>query len=116
MSGYSSGLVEVQEQILAKSTYSMVFPANTASQLESITHPFGLTPLIDYKISVDGGTTFFSPTSYREVGVTFSIISCYADDSYIYFSVNNNGSNPALNSEYNIVYQYRAYVTEIIRS
>lgn len=107
----TKGLQKVQEKILIKSSHAMTFPEDTEVLEESIDHTVGKQLYVDYIISIDGGSTYISPERYRDGSLNLQI-SCSADKDKIYFSVLNVQEGTPENDEYDVVFQYRAYVLE----
>lgn len=106
----SEGLQEIEEIVLLRKTYSMSVAANTASQLESQAHPLKLTPFFDYKISSDGGLTFWPPSQFQTLN-SLIYAELFVDNNNVYFSYHYSSGSPA-NAALSLVFQYKLYVTE----
>lgn len=106
-----TGMQEVQEIILGRGKYPMSVPANTQQQLESRAHGIrNKTPFYDYKISNDGGVTFWPPSQFQTID-SLIYVDMFVDDTNIYFSYHYSSGAPA-NAALSLVFQYKLYVTE----
>jgi hypothetical protein len=107
----SEGLVELQEIVLFRGTYAMSVPANTQQQLESRAHNLKLTPFYDYKISNDGGTTFWPPSQFQTLSGGLIYVDMFVDNTTLYFSYHYSSGAPA-NAALSLLFQFKLFVTE----
>lgn len=105
----SQGIQEVQEIILRRGSYPMSITANKQQQIDTLAHGLKLTPFIDYKISSDGGTTFWPPAQFQTID-SLIYAQAFTDNNNIYFSYHYSGTpaNPVLS----LVFQYKLFITE----
>lgn len=71
-------------------------------------HPFGRPVLFDYKISLDGGVTYYPPHNIPSINAG-DHIRMFTDDGFIYFDYYNAGGGSATQ----ITFRYRLYVVEV---
>jgi hypothetical protein len=78
-----------------------------SERLLSIAHSFGRPVFFDYKISLDGGTTFYPPFEVPHIN-SHDHLRMFADDQFLYFDYYNNGGGTATQ----VTWRYKIYVIE----
>lgn len=102
--------VLIAEQTLITGTHEMTVTAGQAEFSESVPHPLGKAPFTDFKVSVDGGVTFFpvyGDLTEGDLDTALVAFYMYADKDNIYFHyLNESGATPAVEA----IFQYRLWV------
>lgn len=78
-----------------------------SERLLSVAHNFKRPLFFDYKISLDGGTTFWPPHQVVSTNPN-EYFRMFADDQFLYFDYYNNGGGTATQC----IWRYRLYVVE----
>lgn len=76
-----------------------------SERLLSVAHNFNVPLFFDYKISVDGGTTFWSPEQILTVS-SGEYFRMFTSDGFLYFDYYGGGTSSQC------IWKYRLYVIE----
>lgn len=104
------GLREVNEILLFSGTKSITIPPSTQEQIETFQHGLGVTPYVDYQISLDGGTTYLPPYNGEFGNDNRRDMFLYTDGTNLYFHYLYSTTPIATAVSYTI--NYKLYVTE----
>lgn len=78
-----------------------------SERLLAVAHSLHTPLFFDYKISIDGGVTFYPPHNVPSVNAA-DHFRMFTDDSFLYFDYYNAGGGTATS----VIYRYRLFVIE----
>lgn len=112
---FQDGFVEAEEIVLAKNTTTLSVPASTQEKEVIVPHNLGITPFFDYKISPDGGVTYYPPANLPTFeGNPSTTIQCYTDETDLHIVYTYRDSPPPASSR-SFLIDWKLYVTESTR-